>query len=323
MAKTVKQLRRKLGQKSVEAEMFKNKYTKVLAENEKLKDELVKANERKGFSIPFIEETKSELFSVEEAVEKESDGFSSRFMPDVKFKVPLDLIEKLNSIGASHWWAYATTVHNGSALMGSDRQVSFEKWACEEVSIYEAIPEWVPKGMVYDKSSDLLVKKVCVNPMCQGEFCDCDDSHSFTSDSGSSSIGLGFTRIVTCVDSVYAKALSEANPDVVVECLCDDNTFEKFIGGKKVTKVEDIVRKEIKTLIVEPLIAKFKNEDLEKATIKSFAGELSRATPFSIDTCLSVIEDYGEVNARTVLDMMANDIDPSGFRLSEVNDELS
>jgi len=64
--------------------------------------------------------------------------------------------------------------------------------------------------------------------------------------------------------------------------------------------------KDLDKLIVVPPLKNI------SAAIKSFAGELSRATPYSITTCLSVIEDYGEQNARAVLDLMA-----SGFKLKK------
>jgi len=215
-----------------------NKAKKMLClPNSKLKEELLK-----------IVDTFRPLSGEEEVVDS-ATSFSSRFMPNVKFdavKFKTNfadiLIEKEQApmLGC----AFFKTDSNGK-LTACPNLVTYCYWEEKEVSIYEAIPELVPKGMVYDKESDSLVKKVCANQMCAGEFCDCDDSHSFAED---------------------------ATED------------------KELTKA---------------------------VTTKTFAGELSRATPFSIGTCLSVIEDYGKRNARAALDLIAIGADPSGFKLKK------
>jgi len=153
-------------------------------EIEKLHNEIVK-NKTK---IPFIKETEHALFCAEyiEVKKEVVDApatFSSRFMPNVKFKIIGNTVA-FSSLGIPMTCNYIRTSFNGSIVDMCNYQGRFDdEWKdIKEVSIYEAIPELVPKGMIYNKKNDSLIKKVCVNPLCQGEFCDCDPSFSFEKD---------------------------------------------------------------------------------------------------------------------------------------------
>ena len=112
-------------------------------------------------------------------------AFSSRFMPNVKFRYDVvadKLFSELPNVfmfGGEAYYGYSTD-SNGKLFDGYEDEVLYNNALFKEVSIFEAIPELVPGGMIYDPVTDKLVKKVCVNQMHQGEFCDCDDSHSFT-----------------------------------------------------------------------------------------------------------------------------------------------
>jgi len=144
-------------------------------------------------SIPFIKETKHELFESEkdDCVSLALDSlsymskntayspkkevvdapttFSSRFMSNVKF----------NAIGSIRKDFAEILIDSGrSAILGLDfykitkdgfliampNKITFDYSEEIEVSIYEAIPELVPKGMVYDKESDSLVYPRGMNP---------------------------------------------------------------------------------------------------------------------------------------------------------------
>jgi len=104
-------------------------------------------------------------------------NFSSRFMPNVKFSILSTKNRNLFlSLGFPMMCNYIRTAFNGDIVDMCDYEGTFDKWAdSTEVSIYEAIPELVPDGMVYDKEKGELVQKTCSNQMCQGEFCCCDD----------------------------------------------------------------------------------------------------------------------------------------------------
>lgn len=84
--------------------------------------------------------------------------FSSRFMPNVKFCIMGDKREKLEKLlNFEYPYNYIATSDDGSFHKVCDYQGKFEEWDEKEVSIYEAIPELVPDGMVYDKDSDSLI----------------------------------------------------------------------------------------------------------------------------------------------------------------------
>lgn len=177
----------------------------------------------------------------EKSIEKKSDGFSSRFMSNVKFKAPSEFISFSNILDINEAWSYYKTSADGESLIGSNLDIH-KAINLREVNYTEAIPELVPEGMVYNKESDSLVQ------LSDNEFPSC----------------------MTLED--IASLMYWANETV------------------------------------------HKKSDHHSLVV---AGELSRATTFSISTCLSVIQDYGEVNARAVLDLIAIDVDPSGFKLKK------
>lgn len=88
--------------------------------------------------------------------------FESRFMPDVRFKIPTECIKKFNFglIDAS----YAITSTDGgfiSHVFTNSEKYLFNNFSDTHiVSIYEAIPELVPDGMRYNKELDKLVPDV-------------------------------------------------------------------------------------------------------------------------------------------------------------------
>lgn len=89
---------------------------------------------------------------LEDGVVEAPTNFSSRFMPNVKFKVD-GHSEKLAEIGIyTSGKGYIEIRHDGemSMIVSSGAKI---------VSIYEAIPELVPDGMVYDKKSDSLIEE--------------------------------------------------------------------------------------------------------------------------------------------------------------------
>jgi len=237
--KSLHKLRRKLSDKSRALELLKNKYVSLLVENDKLKEELKESAMSKNFKIPFIKETKHELFCLEHQVASMSEkdvveaptNFSSRFMPNVKFKVIGNSVA-FSSLKFPMMCNYIRTAFDGSIVEMCDYQGRFDDdWSeVKEVSIYEAIPELVPDGMVYDKESD---------------------------------------------------------------------TFQIVLEKGKPVEFAGV------------------DFHVSHSSLMKFAGELSRATPFSITTCLSVIEDYGEQNARAVLGLMASGIDVSVLKLKK------
>ena len=84
--------------------------------------------------------------------------FESRFMPMVKFKIPVDCI-KLFDFGMIYP-AYALTSGDGDRLstVCTENERSFFTHSCNrQVSIYEAMPELIPDGMRYNKELDKLV----------------------------------------------------------------------------------------------------------------------------------------------------------------------
>jgi hypothetical protein len=160
MAKSVIQLRKKLQEKSAECEFYKRKYMSALFElNKQILENL---DVEKTFAYGgFVDDdfTHDTL----RAVKKQEDekGFSSRFMPNVKFKIKGDITKRadvfdISMLSDGLFWALTDT--KGSKIFHIPRLI-FDYCTYREVSIYEAIPELVPDGMVYDRESDSLVRK--------------------------------------------------------------------------------------------------------------------------------------------------------------------
>lgn len=122
-----------------------------------------------------------------------SATFSSLFMPNVKFKIPKDIdndllmniilsnvpsdelnyrVKKEIKLMSSGLYCLATTPNGSLRFLIPDymyssfdgrRYLSDPIIKIDEVSIYEAIPELVPGGMVYDKESDTLIYAKILN----------------------------------------------------------------------------------------------------------------------------------------------------------------
>jgi hypothetical protein len=98
--------------------------------------------------------------------------FESRFMPDVKFKIPFECINQFNFGLINPCYAVIST--DGSSL--SHVFTDNEKYLFDNridtclVSIYEAIPELIPDGMRYNRTLDKLVPDVisASNEYCSG-----------------------------------------------------------------------------------------------------------------------------------------------------------
>lgn len=101
---------------------------------------------------------------------KRLNGFSSRFMPNVKFRVPVALKDAFLEIHPIGDYAFNNKVFgyytDCSGISFLDIKATIDPFASDydynhlpiiEVSIYEAIPELVPDGMIYDKESDSLI----------------------------------------------------------------------------------------------------------------------------------------------------------------------
>lgn len=153
----------------------------------------IKAVEKDGvLSCPNcgdIFEQYSEAFkhscSCDQSLEKEeSKEFSSRFMPNVKFKVKGELeaidLQKLTGTG-NIFYGYITN-KDGDFFSACDSGIIFEFNEGREVSTYEAIPELVPDGFYYDKEVDELVEKDQ-----KSDSCSC---HQFFDDSNSDLKGI-------------------------------------------------------------------------------------------------------------------------------------
>jgi len=88
----------------------------------------------------------------------EEEKVKSRFMPNVMFKVTGD--EKglpyiiLNHV-LDNGFGYFRTNTSGEDLLISTKE-EYDTIYLDKVSFYEACPESVPEGMVYDKGSDSL-----------------------------------------------------------------------------------------------------------------------------------------------------------------------
>jgi len=97
--------------------------------------------------------------------------FSSRFMPNVKFRVPVDkfIYNQLHAISPTltEYNEFGTDKFGHIVLGGSSTEYyktyNIHGIDLPEVSIYEAIPELVPDGMFYDKKSDSLIEKEIVD----------------------------------------------------------------------------------------------------------------------------------------------------------------
>lgn len=86
--------------------------------------------------------------------------FETRFMPDVKFKVFTNMWE--NEVFGSFFEAsktnwFAISEDGDSILLITDK-TQYDELTIDEVSIYLAIPELVPEGMMYNKELDILGK---------------------------------------------------------------------------------------------------------------------------------------------------------------------
>jgi len=164
-------LREKNHELGKKVDFFKNKYTVSTWENfglaikvEELKEELHVSNAR---IVDLVKE---------KGVVEAPTNFSSRFMPSVKFCVMGEKRKLMeNALIGTFNFNYLRTNSEGVLWDGCDYQGNFDEWINQkEVSLYEAIPELVPKGMVYDKESDSLIQKTCDNQMCAGEVCACE-----------------------------------------------------------------------------------------------------------------------------------------------------
>ncbi len=178
MGKTYKELKKKIGQLRFENSFLTFKVEKVLLENGRVKRELQVSNARivelaqeielLRNGLPFADEAKEALKDADFFTEKvgkpilekmvEGDvAFSSRFMPNVKFKISGHRQELHDAKLPMMMFADFGKVENDGSFTGSASAPElFESWREKEVSIYEAIPELVPDGMVYDKESDSL-----------------------------------------------------------------------------------------------------------------------------------------------------------------------
>ena len=118
----------------------------------------------KRFPVTFPSDDKVEIEYREKEVVDSSTNFSSRFMPNVKF---MATEEQTGYIFMHFLNKYIIGLKDTSRCWfetdgdGNFEQIHRFSADCQkkEVSVFEAIPEFVPKGMVYDKSSDSLVKK--------------------------------------------------------------------------------------------------------------------------------------------------------------------
>lgn len=174
MGKTFKELK-------FENRFLTKKINEVLVENGRVKYELHVSNVRivelaqeielLRNGLPFADEAKEALNDADFFTEKvgkpilekmvEGDvAFSSRFMPNVKFKISGHRQELEDALLPMMMFAdFGKTNSDGSFTGSTSAPELFKLWGQKEVSIYEAIPELVPEGMVYDKESDSLVKK--------------------------------------------------------------------------------------------------------------------------------------------------------------------
>lgn len=85
--------------------------------------------------------------------------FESRFMPNVKFKIPTECIKQFN-FGLS-FPAYGVISIDGNSISHvfteNQRHLFNNRIDTILVSIYEAMPELIPDGMRYDKELNKLV----------------------------------------------------------------------------------------------------------------------------------------------------------------------
>ena len=223
--KYVHKLRKAVAEKSRALELLKNKFVKLLLENDKVKEltsdvarlkdllrtrdakittlenevallkvrvdllkgEVLTTIASKSFKIPFIKETAHALFCAEHAVVDASTNFldcklgeawteklfnvshpfASRFMPNVKFKTRYEdtmlgspflnlLTELKDGKVQGNKLLYFAVNSSGTDLVPAVES-NYNRFGGKEISIYEAIPELVPDGMVYDEDSDSLM----------------------------------------------------------------------------------------------------------------------------------------------------------------------
>lgn len=88
-------------------------------------------------------------------------SFKSRFRPNVKFKIPVECIKQFDfGLGFP---AYAVTSIKGDSLSHvycENQRDLFNRANSSLVSIYEAMPEFIPDGMRYNKELDKLVPDI-------------------------------------------------------------------------------------------------------------------------------------------------------------------
>jgi len=86
-------------------------------------------------------------------------NFSSRFMPNVKFKIPYNAKNKLIGLKLFHIaHAEIGCFEDDFSFIGTAGTKIEDTWKnLKEVSIYEAIPELIPEGMYYSGESGSLV----------------------------------------------------------------------------------------------------------------------------------------------------------------------
>ncbi len=138
-----------------------------------------------GISIPYIKNTLNALDEVvvdatttsKDEIVEPLTTFSSRFMPNAVFEAKDDMSSISDVLDTSVFRNGYThfKVNNTGDNFSVLTPIEFKYIRIKKVSIYEAIPELVPDGMVYYKESDSLVQKTCDNPMCSGEDCMCGD----------------------------------------------------------------------------------------------------------------------------------------------------
>ncbi len=86
-------------------------------------------------------------------------AFNSMFVPNVKFSLDgseENLISVLPYAQLKAECKYFK-ITSSFEIIGAYQEIVFRNWNEKEVSIYEAIPELVPKGMKYNKGTDELI----------------------------------------------------------------------------------------------------------------------------------------------------------------------
>jgi len=137
---------------------------------------LMIANEKLEANIDYLEkEIVDSATTSEKEVVEPSTTFSSRFMPNVKFKFishfkevrkilievfPPDCHHMIPSIERD---CFFLCTNSAGKIVEPYSDIMDTKFNLKEVSIYEAIPELVPDGMVYDKESDSIVRVIKID----------------------------------------------------------------------------------------------------------------------------------------------------------------